>query len=59
MHGSAQEQHMRASAGHSFEDDTTVWQQKGSHRIAYIIQLARRIADENKLGRAQAVFFKT
>ena len=57
MHGSAQELHVRASAGHTFEDDSTVWQQKGTHRIGQTIQLARRMADENKLRRATQVLF--
>ena len=49
MHGSAREPHVCASAKHTFKDDTTVWQQKGTHRIGQTIQLTRWMADENKL----------
>ena len=49
MHRSAQERCVRASAGHTFKDDTTEWQQKGTHWIGQTIQLARWMADQNKL----------
>ena len=38
-----------ALVGHTFEDNTTEWQQKGTHRIDQTIRLVRRMADKNKL----------
>ena len=49
MHRSPREPHVRAPAGHTFKDDTTEWQQKGTHRISQTIQLTRWMANENKL----------
>ena len=49
MHGSTREPCVCASVGHTFKDNTTEWQQKGTHRIDQTIQLARRMADKNKL----------
>ena len=44
IHGSAQELHVRASAGHTYKDNTTAWKQKRTRRIGYTIQFMRRMA---------------